>query len=237
MALIAILILVISDTVYYIEYGWHGMLSKTNKYVLLSFVQNFVIILFLVFFLLNPEKVGVLSVISFYYSVSIFICEPGNMMALFMYFLSISSLYARGYFNKNRKVKNIIAICFLLILIFSEVRFGKEIFIKAFIQNIGFSFVFGCSLFFIFSYAGDLQDLQQENNKLNIHNYPDLKKRDADWLVKVQKGEKYGSIAIDEKMSVGSVKNRFKIIFDELGVGDRKGFLNKYSDYEIFYEE
>ncbi len=36
-------------------------------------------------------------------------------------------------------------------------------------------------------------------------------------------------------MSIGSVKNRFKIIFDELGVRDREDFLNKYSDYEICY--
>ena len=28
---------------------------------------------------------------------------------------------------------------------------------------------------------------------------------------------------------------RFKVIFNEIGVGDKKGFLNKYSDYEICY--
>ena len=38
-------------------------------------------------------------------------------------------------------------------------------------------------------------------------------------------------------MSLGSVKNRLKVIFDEIGAGDKQGFLNKYSDYEICYGE
>lgn len=36
-------------------------------------------------------------------------------------------------------------------------------------------------------------------------------------------------------MSLGSVKNRLRVIFDELEVGDKQGFLNKYSDFEICY--
>ena len=36
-------------------------------------------------------------------------------------------------------------------------------------------------------------------------------------------------------MSIGSVKNRIKVIFDIIGVGDKKGFLNKYSDFQICY--
>lgn len=40
---------------------------------------------------------------------------------------------------------------------------------------------------------------------------------------------------INYHMSLGAVKNRLKILFDEIGVGDKQGFLNKYSDYEICY--
>jgi len=73
--------------------------------------------------------------------------------------------------------------------------------------------------------------------RLDLKEYPDLKRRDAEWLYEIIRGNKYESIAIEAKMSLGSVKNRFKIIFDVLETGDRQGFLNKYSEYEICYGE
>lgn len=42
---------------------------------------------------------------------------------------------------------------------------------------------------------------------------------------------------MEEKMTEGSVKNRMKIIYETLGVGDKQGFLNKYSEFEIYFEE
>ena len=73
------------------------------------------------------------------------------------------------------------------------------------------------------------------NKKLDKKKYPDLKKRDAEWLAAIIQKTKYEAIAIDSSLSVGTVKNRFRIIFDELCVGDKQGFLNKYSDFEILY--
>lgn len=35
----------------------------------------------------------------------------------------------------------------------------------------------------------------------------------------------------------GTFSTLAKIIFDEIGAGDKQGFLNKYSDYEICYGE
>lgn len=72
-------------------------------------------------------------------------------------------------------------------------------------------------------------------NKLDIQKIAELNKRDAEWLADIINGEKYESLAIKYHMSLGSVKNRLKVIFDEIGVGDKQGFLNKYSDYEICY--
>lgn len=76
-----------------------------------------------------------------------------------------------------------------------------------------------------------------KNRRLDIKEYPDLKKRDAEWLSEIILGNKYEMIAIESKMSLGSVKNRFKIIFDVLETGDKQGFLNKYSEYEICFGE
>ena len=48
-------------------------------------------------------------------------------------------------------------------------------------------------------------------------------------------GKKYEAIAIESGVTLGTVKNRIKVIFNELCVGDKQGFLNAYSDYEIHY--
>ena len=52
---------------------------------------------------------------------------------------------------------------------------------------------------------------------------------------KFKMAKKYESLAFNYQMSLGSVKNRLKVIFDEIGAGDRQEFFNKYSDYEICY--
>jgi len=233
MALVAIIILVASEILAVTTKGFSGI--REDKYQFISCIENLIIICILTVFAFYPEKIGILSIIAFYYSVRIELVEPENMMGLFMYFLTISSLYARGHFNRNRKTKNIAAVVVFLALLLTQIRFGSEIFFTSLVCHIGYGFVFACCVFFIRAYLFDLFEEESDKKKLNIQKYSELKKRDADWLVKIQKGEKYESIAIDEKMSVGSVKNRFKIIFDELGVGDRRGFFNKYSDYEIFY--
>ena len=70
---------------------------------------------------------------------------------------------------------------------------------------------------------------------LDIKEYQKLNKRDAIWLCNILKKKKYEAIAIDSKITLGAVKNRFKLIFNELCVGDKQGFLNTYSDYKIYF--
>ena len=47
----------------------------------------------------------------------------------------------------------------------------------------------------------------------------------------------YDAIAIKSKVAPGTVKNRLKFIFSVLEVGDKHGFLNEYSTFEICYGE
>lgn len=97
-----------------------------------------------------------------------------------------------------------------------------------------YSFFF---FFFFKAYIFDLFETKGSNKKLDIQKYSELKKRDAEWLAQIVNGVKYDTLAIDYNMSLGSVKNRLRVIFDELKVGDKQGFLNKYSDFEICYGE
>lgn len=232
-SLLAIIILVSSNTrkVDFLN------LEESQKFnlVLFSFVVNCISIFLFFLLVVFPTRIEILSLLASLYGITIILFEPQNNMGILMCGLSLMSLYARGMFNKHKRIKEVIVFSFLTILTFSELRFGKEIFINCFFEKLVYSFVFLLCLFFMQAYVFDVFETNTLNCKLDIQKFPELKKRDAEWLFEILNGEKYESISIDYHMSLGSVKNRFKVIFNEIGVGDKKGFLNKYSDYEICY--
>ena len=231
-SLLAIIILIISNIRWVIHLGLRQLLKS---YMLYTLIINFIsIILFLLVFFF-PSKLTILSIVSFLYSTVILIFIPDNNLGVLMYGLSVMTLYARGILRKHKRKKEIIILVVFFILVFSEVRFGKEIFLSSFIEKMAFSFVFIMSIFFFKAYAFDIFETDNSKKKLDIQKFPELKKRDAEWLAKILYGEKYEYLAINYKMSLGSVKNRLKMIYAEIGVGDKLGFLNKYSDYEICF--
>lgn len=232
-SLIAMIILVISNTRRIESYGVRQLLI--NSYEFVTFVINFISILLFFLLILYPMKIEIFSVGSFLYGIQILLFEPQNNIGILMYGLSIITLYARGMFNKHRRIKNVIASILFVAFILSELRFGKELFFRCVLEKMAYIFLLFLCLFFFQVYTLDVFETNDSNNKLDIQKFPELKKRDAEWLVEILNGEKYEALAINYHMSLGSVKNRLKIIFDEIGVGDKQGFLNKYSDYEISY--
>jgi len=62
-----------------------------------------------------------------------------------------------------------------------------------------------------------------------------LSKRDCEWLLRIQNGEKYEVLAIEYNLSVGSVKNRLKNIYKTLDVSDRTEFEKKFKSYKIVF--
>lgn len=176
-----------------------------------------------------------MAIISYQYSIAALYSEPSEMMGVYMFFLSLTILLVRGFFKKNKWPKLILITLPIIALQLSELRFGSTIFINATINKIAHSFVMLLIIYFVFVYSK--KESSSEIKKLNIANYPNLKKRDAEWLSAIQNCKKYDWLAIEYNMSSGSVKNRLKIIFNTLEVGDKLGFLNKYSDYEIYFDE
>ncbi|MDD7769083.1 MAG: hypothetical protein PT936_09535 [Treponema sp.] len=170
-------------------------------------------------------------------SALILVWEPENVIGLLLYFLCLSSIYARGYFNKKRFIKNIISTVILILLILTELRFPMEIFLKSLLEKISVSAVLAVSLLFIHSYLFDFFEISSSNKKLNLAKFENLISRDAEWLTAILNKVPYKNLAMEEKMTEGSVKNRMKIIYETLGVGDKQGFLNKYSEFEIYFEE
>ncbi|MCQ2583583.1 MAG: hypothetical protein MJ160_06725 [Treponema sp.] len=232
-SLLAIIILVVSNTVRIETYGIKRLFTVHHEYF--TFILNCLTIFLFIGVIIFPTKLGLLSLIPFLYGSLILIFEPRNNMGILMFGLSMLTLYARGFFNKNRKIKNGIMCGIFLCLTLSEIRFGIDVFFNFFVEKIAYSFILLLCLFFFNVYIFDLFETKSKKNKLDIQKFSELKKRDAEWLVEILSGEKYEALAIKYHMSLGSVKNRLKVIFDEIGVGDKQGFVNKYSDYEICY--
>ena len=231
-ALIAIVILITSFIYSIIYKNLFSSYSNTIFYF-----TNIISIFLLFFVLIYPQKIEVCSVITFIYSLQIFIFEPNNTMGLFMYILTVAMLYARGFYNIHKKQKNIFTIIIFILLNLSQMRFGSKIFLNSLIQTVGFSFIYLLSIYFIKAAIRNDYNTNSSSNILNLKHYDKLTIRDALWLIQIQNKVKYDAIAIKSKVAPGTVKNRLKFIFSVLEVGDKQGFINEYSTFEICYGE
>ena len=231
-ALIAIVILITSFINSIIYKNLFSSYSNTIFYF-----TNIISIFLLFFVLIYPQKIEVCSVITFIYSLQIFIFEPNNTMGLFMYILTVAMLYARGFYNIHKKQKNIFTIIIFILLNLSQMRFGSKIFLNSLIQTVGFSFIYLLSIYFIKAAIRNDYNTNSSSNILNLKHYDKLTIRDALWLIQIQNKVKYDAIAIKSKVAPGTVKNRLKFIFSVLEVGDKQGFINEYSTFEICYGE
>lgn len=215
-----------------------GTLFSTTEHFLIAFTfLKLATIILLSIVAIYPYKIGICSIITFLYAVLILFFEPNNTMGLFMYILTVAMLYARGFYNIHKKQKNIFTIIIFILLNLSQMRFGSKIFLNSLIQTVGFSFIYLLSIYFIKAAIRNDYNTNSSSNILNLKHYDKLNIRDAFWLIQIQSKVKYDAIAINSKVSSGTVKNRLKFIFSVLEVGDKQGFLNEYSTFEICYGE
>lgn len=231
-ALIAIVILITSFIYSIIYKNLFSSYSNTIFYF-----TNIISIFLLFFVLIYPQKIEICSIITFIYSLQIFIFEPNNTMGLFMYILTVAMLYARGFYNIHKKQKNIFTIIIFILLNLSQMRLGSKIFLNSLIQTVGFSFIYLLSIYFIKAAIRNDYNTNSSSNILNLKNYDKLTIRDALWLIQIQNKVKYDAIALKSKVAPGTVKNRLKFIFSVLEVGDKQGFINEYSTFAICYGE
>jgi DNA-binding CsgD family transcriptional regulator len=67
----------------------------------------------------------------------------------------------------------------------------------------------------------------------DLSQYPELTKRDKEWLKQILEEKRYEEIAADSGITVGTLKNRMHQIFNIVGIDDRISLLATYSGYEV----
>lgn len=210
---------------------------KDTEYFLLSLtylILNSISIVLCIFLFFNPVKFELIAILAFLYSFISLYYEIENPIGILMYLMGLSIFIYRGFFKKHKTIKAVISGIIFLSLFFSEIRFGVQYFIETAVYKAGLIFLILCLFVFL---AFIISEPDSKEKTLNLANYPNLTFRDSIWLKDILNKKTYKEIAYENNMIVGSVKNRLKIIYDALEVGDKQGFLNKYSGFQICYGE
>lgn len=199
------------------------------------FTNAVVMIVFAIVFFM-PKKVEILSGVGIFYTI---LCTTEqdymNVMGLFMYFLTISLLIYRGFYIQKKVLKIIITVVFMLGLYLTKLRFGFENFIDAFLQAMGYSLVFGSTLYFLFQYQKKKTTPFINSRVLDLSDYDEnqLSQMDREWIELALTNEKYDSIARKYNYSLGHVKNRMRYIFLTIDVIDRIDLFSKYAGCKV----
>ncbi len=191
-------------------------------------------IVILIFILFKPEKLALFVPSLLYFSITNSIGDSNPAFSVILMELAVILLWIRGFFRSYKTLK----ICGILLLyfgpFFAGIRFGKEAFFNRVFYTIQIIPLTFCIIFILYEY---MKTQGSKDKVLNIADFPETTKRDAQWLQLVQQGVKYEAIAIDFELTLGTVQNRLNKLYHILETGDRIGFLSIYSNAKIIYQK
>ena len=107
-SLIATLILLSSNIFRLINFD-ENLYAIHSNYDIITFCLNSICIALSILLLFRPSKIGFITIMAFLLSISCFF-DCNNPMAILMYFLGTSTLFARGCLKKNKSIKIILLI-------------------------------------------------------------------------------------------------------------------------------
>ena len=188
----------------------------------------------LCFILAKPEKLALFVPSLLYFSITNSVGDSNPAFPVILMELAVLLLWIRGFFRCHKTLKFCGLLLLYLVPFFTGLRFGKVFFFNRVFDTIQIIPITLCIIYILFEY---LKTQSSKDKVLNLADYPETTKRDADWLNLVQQGVKYEAIAIDYELTLGTVQNRLNKIYHLLETGDRIGFLSIYSNAKIIYQK
>lgn len=197
-------------------------------------IVNFVCLILFIIFLFIPQHFIIFAIISFLYSFKLILVDTvvEYPIGQLLYLMGTACLVFIGFYRYHRLPKIIITISINYILIFHSIRFGTDVLIDSLIITISYSLVFFVTLFFSVSFFRFLYGMKHAR-VWDLSQYPELTKRDKEWLKQILEEKRYEEIAADSGITVGTLKNRMHQIFNIVGIDDRISLLASYSGYEV----
>ena len=205
------------------------MMSDLNT----AIVNTVCLILFFIF-LFVPQHISIFALISFLYSFKIILVDTvaAYPIGQLLYLMGTACLVFLGFYKSHRILKIVISISINYILIFHNIQFGIDVLINSLITAISYSLVFFVTLFFSVSFFRFLY-VRKNARIWDLSQYPELTKRDKEWLRDILDEKRYEEIAADSGITVGTLKNRMHQIFNIVGIDDRISLLATYGGYEV----
>ena len=194
------------------------------------FISTIMTEIFLIVLIIFPYKFEAIAVFAFFYTGVLLYADPLNPLSVLIYFLGIVSLYIRGLLKKKRMLKSILISSGVIVILFSNIRYGWFFFLEDFENKIICCIV--CVLIFIFIVL-EKNKLKQNKCLLDLSLFPELTQRDKEWIEMALSQEKYDTIARQYNLSPNYVKNRMRVIFKILEVPDRLALIAKYSGCSV----
>lgn len=197
-------------------------------------IVNIVCLIFFIILLFVPKHFVIFSIISFLYSFKIILVDTVAKYPIgqLLYLMGTACLVYLGFFRYHRLPKIITTILVNYILVFHSIRFGTDALIMSLITTFGYTLVFFITLFFAASFFRFLYTTKHARI-WDLSQYPELTKRDKEWLKQILEEKRYEEIAAESGITVGTLKNRMHQIFNVVGIDDRISLLATYGGYEV----
>ena len=203
-----------------------------NSYICISgIIINSVSCIIFSLLIIVPARFGLLAIVSITYGLWLLYVDSSGVIPVFLFYLSYVILRLRGFYIRNKLFKIIITVLFLIFILIIPIKQGIRIYVQILLQDFIFIFCLMLETFLLNITSGN----SGEEKILRLSSFDGITHRDYEWLKMILNNEKYAAIAVEYHLSEGSIKNRLKVIYDILEVGDKTGFINKYHNYTILY--
>lgn len=196
-------------------------------YVVIMNILSWGAFLYLCF---KPLTFNLYMVFALYYAFG-GLLEGGNIMPALYSLVALLCAYKGGFFRKHVKLKLIIFLILFTLCFLTQLRYGILTTFRSMVKISIVGMLTAASLLLLDDEIKNF--IVAYNNKiLKISQYPDLNERDKTYLKAVLKGAKYETIAKDNEISLGSLKNRMTEIYRIINVADKTELLIHYTDCE-----
>lgn len=188
----------------------------------------------LVFVMFNPEKLALFVPSLLFFSISNSIGNSNPAFPIVFMELAALLLWVRGFFKTHKTLKILTLVLIYAVPLLFGLRSGWKFFAAQLFDIVQIILITFCIFFILYEY---MRAQTATDKVLNLADYAETTKRDAEWLALVQQGVKYEAIAIDFDLTLGTVQNRLNKLYHLLETGDRIGFLSIYANAKIVYQK
>ena len=219
---------------YLTSHAFYDVFSLHNYSCFFGLFFGPVSLVILVFVMFNPEKLALFVPSLLFFSISNSIGNSNPAFQIVFMELAALLLWVRGFFKTHKTLKILALVLIYVVPLLFGLRSGWKFFAAQLFDIVQIILITFCIVFILYEYMW----AQTATDKvLNLADYAETTKRDAEWLTLVQQGVKYEAIAIDFELTLGTVQNRLNKLYHLLETGDRIGFLSIYANAKIVYQK